>query len=170
MEVTPKARIVEIATYELSVWKPGHERFYWDAVGDPRSLVPAQDGRSGKKQWAWCAAFVSWVYAAAGYPLLLRGDIGGMAYVPYLWKWGNANGFARPAEYEPDPGDVVIYGSRAEGGLHPCHTGIVVAEGESIEGNYSNRLASVPYRKQKNEVLGFLAILPHEPEMAIESE
>lgn len=166
--MTGKERVVALALHELEVWEPGHQRFYWDAVGDPRSLVPAKEGREGKNNWAWCAAFVSWIYASAGHPLTLRGDIAGLAYVPYLWEWGKANGVARPAEVEPDEGDVVIYGSPLDDGLlHPCHTGIVVSVDESVEGNFGGRLARVKFREQKNDVLGFLAILPHEPEMRV---
>lgn len=161
--MTGKERVVALALHELETWEYGHQRFYWDAVGDPRSLVPAKEGREGKNNGAWCAAFVSWIYASAGHPLTLRGDIAGMAYVPFLWEWGRANGVLRGAEYEPDAGDIVIYGRASDG--HPCHTGIVVSASESIEGNYSNRVARVAFREQNDPVIGFLAVLPHEPEM-----
>lgn len=158
-----KDRVVELALHELEVWEPGHQRFYWEAVGDPRSSGPVSEARAGLKNWSWCVAFVSWIYASAGCPLLLHGDIAGMAYVPFLYEWGRTNGVLRGAEYEPDAGDIVIYGRSSDGG--PCHTGIVVSDDESIEGNYSNRVARVAFREQKDPVIGFLAVLPYEPEM-----
>lgn len=158
-----KERVVELALHELEAWEPGHQRLYWEAVGDPRSEGPVLEAKAGLKNWSWCVAFVSWIYASAGHPLTLWGGIAGMAYVPFLYEWGRAHGVLRGAEYQPDAGDIVIYGRLSDSG--PCHTGIVVSDCESIEGNYSNRVERVVFREQKDPVIGFLAVLPHEPEM-----
>lgn len=85
--------------------------------------------------FAWCGAFVSWVYAQAGMPLGTIDYLKGFAGCPYavknVAKWGKLVD-------KPESGDVVFF-DWDKNGRHD-HTGIFVKDlgngyFEAIEGN-----------------------------------
>lgn len=83
--------------------------------------------------WPWCAAFVTWVYEAAG--LQLR-DAGGFASVSAMQSWAERTGrwFPKHKDYFAPAGSIVIFTF--------SHTGIVVQSyagyDTTIEGNTSS--------------------------------
>lgn len=100
---------------------------------------------------AWCAYFVSWVYAEAGSPFPET-----MGFVPTMLTWFKENATYIPVgSGEAQPGDVVFYGPES----NSSHVGIVVKqEGdqlESIEGNYSNRVSLVNQSISGSNIIGF---------------
>lgn len=88
-------------------------------------------------QYAWCAAFVSWVFNEAKLPLpridVIKGFVGCNFAVKNVGKWG-------VNVAKPQPGDICFFDWQGDG--HYDHTGIFVRhiqDGlfESIEGNTS---------------------------------
>ncbi len=113
-----RLRIVQVAQGEL-----GQTEF------SPRVLQYTEGNRE-----SWCADFVSWVYATAGYPFVTTAS-GGRSFwrisvvwqkyagVPNLRDYFQSQGAWQAggpgSSYNPGPGDVIIFGDTTE------HTGIV---------------------------------------------
>lgn len=85
--------------------------------------------------YPWCGAFVSWVFAQAGFPIqragLKRGFVGCPYAVTNVSKWGRI-------VTVPQPEDIVFFDWNGDGKFD--HTGIFVKDlgnglFESIEGN-----------------------------------
>ena len=94
---------------------------------------------------AWCADFVSWVYATAGHPF--SGGLDGgwrLPGVAGLHAWLLANGvWHQPGDGDvPRPGDVIVF-------RDDDHTGVVEALDattvRTIEGNTSNQVGRRSY-------------------------
>lgn len=86
---------------------------------------------------AWCAIFVSWVYAKAGKPLGKIGWSNGFAGCQYGHEYWKKKG---KLVNDPQPGDIVLFDFNGDGRFD--HTGIFVRwlandRFESIEGNTS---------------------------------
>lgn len=85
----------------------------------------------------WCATFVSWCYAHAGFPLGKIGYLRGFAGCQTAYAHFRATG---EITTNPQPGDIVLFDWN--GDQRYDHTGIFVrklnsADFESIEGNTS---------------------------------
>lgn len=123
---------------------------------------------------AWCAIFVSWVYAMSGHALGHVDTDKGFHYVPSGYNWFKAH---NKLTLDPQPGDVVIFdwekgtpGETAQQAL-PDHTGLFLkwlnkAEGlfQTIEGNTSAGNQSNGGQVQKRtrsiaKVKGFVNVL-----------
>jgi hypothetical protein len=89
----------------------------------------------GLNNVSWCAIFVSWCYARAGYPLGAIDFSKGFASVPYgLNHFKHSNEITK----SPQEGDIVIFDWDKDG--RPDHTGLFVKDNgdgsiETIEGN-----------------------------------
>ena len=96
----------------------------------------------GLNNVSWCAEFVSWCYAQAGFPLGIIDYMKGYASVPFgLKHFTTSNEITN----YPQAGDIVIYDWNGDG--NPDHTGIFVCgNGDgtftAIEGNTSDGNAS----------------------------
>ena len=105
-------------------------RFYASLTGEPYY---------GSDNVAWCAMFVTWVFAQAGAtcPGIPK------AYVPYIESDADAAGAILPNKQDAQPGDVVLYDWGGDGS--PDHVGICVSnEGSylhAVEGNVSRCVA-----------------------------
>lgn len=129
-------KIIDIARLEIGVtelpansnnvkyntWMYGHE---------------VHDGDKPGAKYPWCAAFVSWAYNQAGFPLgiidMIHGYIGCPYAVNNVAKWGKI-------VTVPETGDVVFYDWDGDGKFD--HTGIFdkdLSNGlfQAIEGNTS---------------------------------
>lgn len=99
----------------------------------------------------WCAYFVSWAAREAGKPL---GDGGqGIGSVAGIENWASQNGRLLPSNAIPQPGDLILFGTR--------HVGIVEsvnADGTltTIEGNHQNAVQQVTRRR--SEATGFVSM------------
>lgn len=98
---------------------------------------------------AWCAMFVSWCCAQAGYPLPAINGAAGFSYCPSGQEWGYVYD---GSNVDPQPGDVLIFSWEPwhlEGGIAICssgayagapagdHTGFWAGPGVTVEGNTS---------------------------------
>lgn len=88
---------------------------------------------------AWCAQFLSWVFAHEGLPLPAT-IAKGFAYTPSGAAWFQKRNRWRPATAKPEPGDVVFFDFPGDNVNRISHVGIVeVAHGvrhiTSLEGN-----------------------------------
>ena len=105
-------------------------RFYADLTGEPYF---------GGDNVAWCAMFVSWVFAQAGAtcPGIPK------AYVPWIESDAEAAGAVRGDRTDARPGDVVLFDWGGDGS--PDHVGIVEGNAggflRTIEGNVSRCVA-----------------------------
>lgn len=92
----------------------------------------------GSDNVAWCAMFVSWVFAQVGAtcPGIPK------AYVPYIEDDADAAGAILPDKTAAQPGDVILFDWNKDGS--PDHVGIVVSnEGSyvhTVEGNVSRKV------------------------------
>lgn len=111
---------------------------------------------------AWCAIFVSWVFAHAGYRQAIR-TLNGASYVPDWVAYAKATGQWRPVgTYTPKAGDVVIFWFTNR----PDHIGLVVRpiDGgvETIEGNTSSGGSrtggSVLRLNRRSRIHGYIAV------------
>jgi hypothetical protein len=99
----------------------------------------------------WCAYFVSWAAAQAGFPLGEEGQ--GYGAVEQIHDWGARTGRLLPGGTVPQPGDIILYGGR--------HVGFVEAvnpDGSltTIEGNYQHRVSRV--QRSPSEATGFVRL------------
>ena len=91
---------------------------------------------------AWCADFVSAIYAMGGLllPPMQVGHHTGLSYVPDYFAYGNSHRAIR-SSWEAEPGDIVFFDWTGEGACKSSksHTGLVDhwADGvlHTIEGN-----------------------------------
>jgi hypothetical protein len=141
---TAGQRALAIATGELGQAEipPGSNE--GPAIARYRAAVEGSYGGA-----PWCAYFVSWAAAQAGYPLGEEGQ--GYGAVEQIHDWGARTGRLLPAGAVPQPGDIVLYGGR--------HVGLVEAvnpDGSltTIEGNYQHRVSRV--HRSPSEATGFV--------------
>ena len=75
----------------------------------------------------WCAEFAAWAWSKAGVSFPYGGPSDVNAFSASFYVWGSATGNWHPLSsgYQPQPGDVAVYGSLQEG-VWPGHVGIVV--------------------------------------------
>ncbi|HEY0381116.1 MAG TPA: peptidoglycan-binding protein [Candidatus Elarobacter sp.] len=130
---------------------------------------PAGSNHNEITQWygvdgPWCAMFVSWVLAHAGFsddggatlkfPAVAKTTPRGWAYVPYML---NAFRDAGRLSDAPQPGDIVIY--EWDGGKKfPDHTGFVesvLGDGTimALEGNRNDHVERV--HRDRSVIVGF---------------
>ncbi len=69
---------------------------------------------------AWCALFVTWVWAHAGIP------VPSIPFTGNIFAWTAAHGRILPGNVLPAPGDAVIYGTGPQSTATSVHTGLVV--------------------------------------------
>lgn len=164
MQIPTRQQLIDLARAELmlgvredvaeDVDSRGHIIRYWGAVNDPRSAKNREDVESGKRGWAWCGAFVSYLYEVTGYPM---GS--GFAYVPYLQQWLEEQGYWQEAVYEPDPGDLIVF----KNSERVNHVGIVEkVEGDiihTIEGNLSDGLRRRKVKANNPTIAGYGVVL-----------
>lgn len=98
--------------------------------------------------YPWCAVFVSWCAAQAG---IGTDTVPKMAYVPYITSFYQKQGryFAK-AGYQPQAGDLAIFGSNSHIGIVESADGqyVTTIEGNtSASGNNSN--GDGVYRKKR---------------------
>jgi hypothetical protein len=68
---------------------------------------------------AWCALFVTWVWAHSGVP------IGSIPFVGNIYNWAAAHTSVIAPSGRPSPGDAVLYGTGPANTNTAVHTGIV---------------------------------------------
>lgn len=111
---------------------------------------------------AWCAIFVSWVFARSGYRQAIR-TLNGASYVPDWVNYAKATGQWRPVgTYTPRAGDIVIFWFTNR----PDHIGLVVRpiDGgvETLEGNTSSGGSrtggSVLRLNRRSRIHGYIAV------------
>ena len=119
----------------------------------------------GKNGVAWCAIFVSWVYAQAGikWPKILETEKG-FAWCPTLQIRAKQNDWVT---LTPEPGDVVLYDW--DGDTKPDHVGIFkrwlkagitfeAIEGNTSHGNNSNGGIVMLRERKLSQVLMFVKV------------
>ncbi|HWD94899.1 MAG TPA: CHAP domain-containing protein [Acidimicrobiales bacterium] len=84
----------------------------------------------------WCADFAAWVWQGAGAEVdyqFINGDLNSSS--ASFYEWGVAHGTWHPvgAGYEPEPGDVAVYGLN-ESQLVAQHVAIVVSDAPGDKG------------------------------------
>jgi hypothetical protein len=99
----------------------------------------------------WCAYFVSWAAAQAGTPIGNNGQ--GLGSVAGITDWAQQNGRLLPASATPQPGDLILFGTR--------HVGIVESVNPdgtltTVEGNHGN--AVQPVTRKPSEATGYVAM------------
>src|SRR5207247_2436266 len=86
----------------------------------------------------WCVEFASWVARQAGVPL---GDLGqGFTNVDQVRDWGHETNRWLPGSSTPQPGDLILFGSRHIGIVDSVNTDGSL---ETIEGNSSDKVSRV---------------------------
>ena len=102
---------------------------------------------------AWCATFVSWCLNNAGVPKSIC--IRSISVRVYETTYRAKNQFGLKGEYQPQPGDLIIFSSAGAG-----HIGIVVRSDATtvytIEGNTSNRVAQRSYPLDEKTITGYI--------------
>lgn len=155
-------RVVEIATYEIGTTENPP-----DSNSTKYGLWFGLDGV------AWCAMFVSWCYANAGYPLPNIGYRKGFAGCQTGYNYFKKNG---EITQHPKEGDIVLFDWNGDGRYD--HTGIFVRdlgngmfesiEGNTAQGNDSNG-GKVMRRERKYRFASFVhpKILDNPPNTAV---
>jgi hypothetical protein len=69
---------------------------------------------------AWCALFVSWVWAHAGIP------VPSIPFTGNIYAWAAGQGRILPSSALPAPGDAVLYGTGPQSTATSVHTGLIV--------------------------------------------
>jgi hypothetical protein len=69
---------------------------------------------------AWCALFVTWVWAHAGIP------VSSIPFTGNIYAWAAAHGRIVPPNVLPAPGDALLYGTGPQSTATSVHTGLVV--------------------------------------------
>lgn len=102
---------------------------------------------------AWCATFVSWCLNNAGVPKSIA--IRSISVRVYESTYRTRNQFYLKGEYQPQPGDLIIFSSAGA-----SHIGIVVKSDETtvytIEGNTSNMVAQRSYSLDYEQITGYI--------------
>jgi len=109
------------------------------------------NGCRGSGVGPWCAYFASWAARQAGVPLGEQGQ--GFGAVGAVWDWAQRTGRALPAGSTPQPGDLIVWGSR--------HIGIVESVDASgaihtIEGNSSDAVSRRTYGPDGGGATGYV--------------
>lgn len=123
-----RSDILTTATSQIGTVETGRNVVpYWPALGLP------QGNTNG---WAWCAAFITWVYLQCGVDL--RKELNWPYYCPYIVRWAKESG--RWKTSDPRPGDLVLYdftgsGVAAHVGIHEATT--LLGTFQAVEGNTS---------------------------------
>ena len=107
---------------------------------DSPRISQYRQATAGSGVGPWCAYFVSWAAQQAGAPIGEQGQ--GMGATIAVEEWGKRTGRALPPGQPPQPGDLIVWGSR--------HIGIVESVGpdgsiNTIEGNSSDSVARRSY-------------------------
>ena len=107
---------------------------------DSPRIAEYRQATAGSGVGPWCAYFVSWAAQQAGAPIGEQGQ--GMGATIAVEEWGKRTGRALPAGQPPQPGDLIVWGSR--------HIGMVEsvdAQGNisTIEGNSSDQVSRRTY-------------------------
>jgi CHAP domain len=112
--------------------------------------VGAEDCGNANRNEPWCADFAAWVWRAAGAQVdygYARDDLN--AASASFYAWGVAHGVWHPvgSGYEPQPGDVAVYGLEASGtaaqhvavvtAVDPGHAGPDVVNGDGSRQGFS---------------------------------
>jgi hypothetical protein len=97
----------------------------------------------------WCAYFVSWAAAQAGFPL---GELGqGFGSVGGITAWAARTGRLLPPGTSPNPGDLILFGGRHVGIVESVHPDGSLT---TIEGNESDAVKRV--ERSPGEATGFV--------------
>lgn len=121
--------IAAIAQQHIGHTEEGNNSGPW--VERYQAATPLASDPRTRTGWAWCAAFVSWIYREAGVPLDQ-----GFSLVAELQRWGTDRGFwhRRLAGYQAPVGSIAIFDFDGND-----HTGIVITGGQAeditVEGN-----------------------------------
>lgn len=133
---------------------------------------PRRSNRSKFGAWyginpgAWCAMFVSWVFAQAGTPLPPISTSKGFSYTPAAVEWARRHGCWRPrGSYTPKAGDLCFY---SFGGRRVDHVGIVIKAipggHQSVEGNTSGsdprNGGMVDVVNRRSRIVGYIEVTP----------
>ena len=107
---------------------------------DSARIAEYRQAVAGSSVAPWCAYFISWAAKQAGAPIGEQGQ--GMGATIAIEEWGQRTGRAQPPGEKPQPGDLIIWGSR--------HMGMVESVGadgsiNTIEGNSSDSVARRSY-------------------------
>lgn len=158
-------KVVDKAEEELRTWQEGNP-----------STNYGPDGSTKYGRWYgpndptvdWCARFVSWVYAQAGFPLPdMQQDVWdkhdtGFQYVPAGEQWAQKHGMWHDGAAGIQRGDIVTF-DWPNGNNESDHTGIVAEvhpDGsiETIEGNSGNQVVRGHYRGDNPTINGYIRV------------
>jgi hypothetical protein len=118
---------------------------------DSPRIAAYRAATAGSGVGPWCAYFASWAARQAGVPLGEQGQ--GFGAVSAVWDWAQRTGRALPAGSTPQPGDLIVWGSR--------HIGIVESVDPSgaihtIEGNSSDAVSRRTYGPDGGGATGYV--------------
>lgn len=109
--------------------------------------------------YAWCAIFVSAVYAQSGAALDHENGVG-FSYVPFFLSFSKDEGSFTDDVEIVSPGDIIFYNERGLG--RPDHIGIIEKiEGgwiHTIEGNYNNAVSRRMVTIGGSNIVGFAVL------------
>jgi hypothetical protein len=123
-------------------------------------------GDNGKK---WCAVFVSWVFAQAGFKWPKQLDsVKGFIWVPVILIRARQFPLMYTRTFDPQPGDIVVFDWNKDG--EPDHVGIFKSwlvkgktfecvEGNTSVGNQSNGGAVMLRSRKIADVAAFIQII-----------
>jgi hypothetical protein len=119
---------------------------------DSPRIAQYRAATAGSGVGPWCAYFTSWAANQAGIPLGEQGQ--GFGAVGAVYDWAQRTGRAMPAGSTPQPGDLIVWGSR--------HIGIVESVDASgihtIEGNSSNAVSRRTYGADGGGATGYVRL------------
>jgi hypothetical protein len=120
---------------------------------DSPRIAQYRSATAGSGVGPWCAYFASWAAAQGGMPLGEQGQ--GFGAVSAVYSWAQRTGRALPAGSTPQPGDLIVWGSR--------HIGIVEsvdANGSihTIEGNSSDAVSRRTYGADGGGATGYVRL------------
>ena len=118
---------------------------------DSPRIAEYRAATAGSGVGPWCAYFASWAARQAGVPLGEQGQ--GFGAVSAVWDWAQRTGRALGAGSTPQPGDLIVWGSR--------HIGIVESVDPSgaihtIEGNSSDAVSRRTYGPDGGGATGYV--------------
>ena len=118
---------------------------------DSARIAEYRTSTAGAGVGPWCAYFVSWLAKGAGVPLGEQGQ--GFGAVAAIWDWAQRTGKTVPAGQPPQPGDLIMWGSR--------HMGVVESVDPSgkittIEGNSSDQVSRRTYGPDGGGATGYV--------------
>jgi hypothetical protein len=107
---------------------------------DSARIATYRNATAGSGVGPWCAYFVSWAARQAGAPLGEQGQ--GFGAVADVAAWAQRTGRSLPAGSKPQPGDLIVWGSRHIGIVESVDAGGSI---HTIEGNSSDRVSRRTY-------------------------